>query len=302
MKARAALFLALLSATAHAGPRTSTNYSITIDTVDGGGQRATSSSSLYTNDGSAGSVVGISSVASPAETAKDGYIGQLYEVAGLVVSASPATVNETATLQLSASQLLDDTSSLAVNATSVTWSVLSGPITGISTAGLATAGAVPQNTAASVQGIFGGFTGSLNLTVLDTIPDNYGSYAGDGIDDAWQMQYFGQNNPQAAPGYVSDGSGLTNLFKYIAGLIPGNAASRFILEVNPAGGQPGQFNIVFTPSLTDRNYTVQYKENLTDATWSILAGPFAGNGSTQTVTDPTTIKAHRFYQVQVTKP
>ena len=89
----------------------------------------------------------------------------------------------------------------------------SGPITGISASGLATAGVVYQDTPATAQGVYAGNTGTLGLTVLDALPDNYGSYAGDGLDDAWQNQYFGLNNPNAAPGHVSDGSGLTNLFK-----------------------------------------------------------------------------------------
>ena len=86
-------------------------------------------------------------MSAPAETAKSGYIGQLYEVAGLVVNATPVTtVNEGGTLQLSAAQLLDDATTLAVSGSSVAWSVASGPLTSISTTGLATASTVYQNT------------------------------------------------------------------------------------------------------------------------------------------------------------
>ena len=63
MKTRAALFLALLTATAHAGPRGSTSYSIPTDSTDAGGQRTTSAA--YTNDGSLGGITGISTVAAP---------------------------------------------------------------------------------------------------------------------------------------------------------------------------------------------------------------------------------------------
>ena len=95
-----------LSASLHAGPRTSPSYAILTDNADTGGRRATSAS--YTNDGSAGGVAGLSTVAAPAETAKHGYIGQLYDVTGLLLSATPTTVNEGGTLPLSAAQLLDD--------------------------------------------------------------------------------------------------------------------------------------------------------------------------------------------------
>ena len=82
--------------------------------------------------------------------AKSGYMGQLYNVTGLSVTStgSPVTVDGGANIPLGAWQNLDDGSYLAVAPGSVTWSVVSGPITGISSAGLAQAGAVAQNTAA----------------------------------------------------------------------------------------------------------------------------------------------------------
>ena len=79
--------------------RTSANYSITTEVADSGGASATSAA--YSNVGSSGGVTGISTVASPAEVAKQGYIGQLYEVVGFTVSAPQSFVNEGTTLQLS---------------------------------------------------------------------------------------------------------------------------------------------------------------------------------------------------------
>ena len=52
-----ALLILLSAAAAYAGPRASTNYSIATDTLDAGGRRTTSAS--YTNDGSAGGIIGI---------------------------------------------------------------------------------------------------------------------------------------------------------------------------------------------------------------------------------------------------
>ncbi len=297
----AALFLALLATAAHAGPRTSASYTIATETADAGGRRSTSAS--YKNDSSTGGVTGISTIASPAETAKQGYIGQLYDVTGLVVNSAALTVNETATLQLAAWQLLDDASLLAVSANSVAWGVVSGPITGISAAGLATAGTVYQNTAASVQGAFGGFTGTLNLTVLDTIADNFGSYAGDGIGDDWQVQYFGLNNPNAGPNVDFDGTGQTNLFKYIAGLNPLDVNSRFVLNIAPVSGQPSQKNLIFSPRFSDRTYVVKYRPDLTSGSWTTLTGTTqADNGSERTVTDPSATGPRKFYRIEITKP
>jgi len=290
----------LLLSSAFAGPRTSANYSIATDTTDGGGKRATSAA--YTNDGSAGGIAGLSTVAAPAETAKHGYIGQLTEVTALQLAATPATVNETATRQLSADQVLDDLTTNAVPAASITWSVQSGPITGISASGLATAGVVYQDTAATAQGVYAGNTGTLNLTVLDILPDNFGTYAGDGLPDSWQNQYFGLNNPNAAPGYMSDGSGLTNLFKYTAGLAPNDATSTFSLINAIVPGQPTQKNVIFNPIVAGRSYTVQFSLDLSAASWQPLTNATQGDsGSVRTVTD-LSAGARKFYRVQVTKP
>jgi hypothetical protein len=172
MKFPAALFLILLTTAVQAGPRASASYSITTDTANFGGIRTTSSA--YTNDGCVGVVGGVSTVAAPAEFAKAGFAGQLYDPNALSVTAatSPATVVSGANLQLNAWQNLDDSSFLAVAPGSVAWSVVSGPITGIDSTGLAMAGLVQQghvkgrdNDTAMVRGAYGGFTGLLSVTV-----------------------------------------------------------------------------------------------------------------------------------------
>ena len=300
MNLRILLLTALLPAIAHAGPRTSANYNVATDSADAGGKRATSAS--YTNDGSAGGIAGLSTVAAPAETAKSGYIGQLYDITGLVVNAGSASVSETAMLQLAAWQFLDDTTYLAVPAASVAWSVPSGPITGITAAGIATAGVVYQNTPATVQGSLGGFNGIYNLTVLDTIPDNFGSYAGDGVGDDWQVQYFGLNNPNAAPNVDFDGTGQTNLFKYIAGLNPLDG-SRFTLSIAAVNGPLEQANLIFSPVVAGRTYVVKAKPSLTAATWDpVTVSPPTDVGQQRTLTDTAATGARKFYHIEITKP
>ena len=287
------------AAAASAGPRTSANYTILTDIADSGGTRTTSAN--YTNDGSAGAVVGLSTVASPAEVAKNGYIGQLYDVTGLTLNAASLNVNEGATDQLAAWQLLDDATLLAVPAASVAWSVVSGPLTGINSSGLATAGLVYQNTAATAQG---SYLGTLGLTVVNVNTDDFGAYAGDGIDDAWQVQYFGQPpNANAAPNADFDHTGQTNLFKYIAGLNPLDG-SRFTLTIAPVAGQPGQKALVFSPRLTDRTYTVTSRPALTTGSYVPLTNPSAPSdaGPQRTITDLSAGGAAKFYRVEITKP
>jgi hypothetical protein len=302
MNFRLLLVLALLPAAAPAAPRSSASYTIATDTADAGGKRATSAA--YTNDGSAGGVAGLSTVTAPAETTKSGYLGQLYDITGLTLTAVSLNVNESATDQLGAWQALDDATFLAVPAASVVWSVASGPLTGISAAGLATAGTVYQDTAATAQGVFSGNTGTLGLTVKNVNPDDFGNYAGDGLDDAWQNQYFGLNNPNAAPAADPDGDGQTNLFEFTAGLVPTDPQSRFLLNIAPVVGQPAQKKLIFSPRLIDRTYTIKARTSLLTGSYLPLTNPAAptDNGQERTITDLSATGVMKFYRVEITKP
>ena len=299
-KTSIALLCLLSGSTALAGSRSSANYAITTDTVDAAGSRAVSAN--YANAGSASLIAGISAVAAPAESTKSGYIAQLYGVAGLLVNSAAPSVNETATLQLAAWQLLDDATFLATNASAVTWGIVSGPITDVSATGLATAGLVFENTSATVQGTFGGFTGSLNFTVLDSVPDNFGAYAGDGIGDDWQVQYFGQNNPLAAPGLDPDGDGQNNLFEFTAGLIPTDPASMFHLRIAPVPGQPSRKKVIFSPRLDGRTYIVESRLTLGGAWQPLTSSTQSDNGAERTVTDLDATGVKKFYRVEITHP
>ena len=298
LKACATLFL--LAGSAVAGPRSSANYSILADVSDSGGKRATSVN--YTNDGSAGGVAGISTVASPAEIAKAGYLGQLYEVAGLVVNAAQPAVNEGASWQLGAWQLLDDATFLAVDAAAVAWGAAVSPIASISASGLATAEIVYQNTPASVQASFGGFSGSLNLTVINVTTDDFGSYAGDAIGDDWQVLHFGlPPNPAAGPLFDPDGDGQNNRLEWIAGLIPTDASSAFKLRI---ARNAGNATLLFGPTVAGRTYTVKYGfDFLNVPNWPALPGGIVtGVASELFVTDPNAVASpSKFYRVEIAK-
>jgi hypothetical protein len=293
--------IAAFAATLHAAPRSSSNYTIATDTADAGGSRAASAD--YTHDGSLGGIVGVSTVASPVEIAKAGYIGQLYEVVGLSLSAAPENVNEGATLQLAAAQLLDDSTVLAIAATSVGWSVAAGPLTAIDAAGEGTAEVVYENTAATAQGTYEGSTNQLGLMVLNVNSDDYGTYAGDGLDDDWQNLYFGLDNPNAAPSLDPDADGQDNTFEFIAGLIPTDSMSRFRFHIEGVPAQSTNQNLVFSPRFNDRTYTVEQKSDLTGGTWDPLA-PSSSSDSLEerTVTDLDATGATRFYRVGISKP
>lgn len=301
------LLLLFCAAIGHAvaGPRGSTSYSVATDSVDAAGRRT--ASATYSNDASLGGIAGVSTVAAPAETAKQGYIAQLYEVIALQLSASPLTIDEMGTRQLSGTQLLDDLTTLAVPAASITWSIQSGPLSSISAGGLATAGVVYEDSAASVQGSYGGLNGGLNLTVLNTITDNFGSYAGDGIGDDWQVQFFGLNNPSAGPLLDPDGDGLFNLLEFSVGLSP------LAPSIQPVSTIKNGANLEFIYTRANRAmaegvpFIVEWTDTLTALSWSAVGVThqvLSDNGTVQQVkaTVPAGSGGRRFVRLKVTAP
>jgi len=285
----------------HAGSRTGGNYTVPADTVDSGGLRATSTA--YTNDGTAGIVLGISTAPTQIMV-RSGYVAQLGDVAGLALSASQSAVIEDTTIQLSASEVLDDNTSNPVSTGSVAWTVQNGPLAGISGGGLATAGNVIQNTLATVGGSRLGFQATFTLTVLNTGSDDFGSYAGDGLPDDWQVQWFGTDNPLAAPTADADGTGQNNLFKWVAGLNPLDG-SRFAVSTLPAPvpGQPGKMWFSVSPVVAGRTYSPQFNDTLLPGNWQPLAGYLqADYGTTRVFTDIAAPGDHRFYRVVITLP
>ncbi|WP_395736575.1 hypothetical protein [Prosthecobacter sp.] len=289
------LFLLLAVVPAHAAPRSSTSYTITADSLSAGGGHATSAS--YSGDASLGGFGGISTAAAPAETLKSGYIAQLTEVTAVQLAATQTTLNETTTQQLTATATLDDATTTALLGNDLSWSVVSGPISSISSSGLATAANVYQNTAATVQGSFRGIAGTLGFTIVNTGTDDLGIYAADGIPDTWQAQYFGVNNPLGIATADASGTGQNNLFKYTAGLNPTDHAARFFTTSGGTGGR----TITLSPRLSDRTYTVQYSTNFQN--WLPLTGAtIQDNGQTRTVTDPDAVSTRKFYRVQISYP
>jgi len=271
-------------------------------TIDDGGLRTTSAS--YTMDSSVGGIGGISSAS--ADTAKDGYIGQLTEVTSITATALPSPVSEFSNSQLSATATLDDATVDALSGADVTWSSsgIPYPLRSIDATGLAMATNVYANTSATINGYYLGGATSTVLAVLDTFPDDYGSYAGDGIPDSWQAQYFGLNNAKAAPNADADGTGQNNLFKYIAGLDPTNPASIFVLKIAVVAGLPSQKKLIYNPIATGRTYTLQFRTNLVTGAWATLTGitgPVT-NITQATVTDTGATTASKFYRMDISLP
>lgn len=269
------------------------------NSIDTGG-RPTSSAN-YANDGSLGGIGGISTNSN--QQARHGYIGQLTEVASVNFTGTPAAVNEGATSQITGTARLDDDTITALPGADISWGLFAYPIKGITTGGLATASLVYSNVIATLNGSYLGVAGNGSLFVVDDLPDNYGTYAGDGLPDSWQNQYFGLNNPNAAPSADFSGTGQNNLFKYFAGLNPTNPTSLFRLSIERVDGQSNRRTLIFAPRWDDRTYTPLFRTNLLTGTWQTLTNAnTADNGSERTIIDLNASELRKFYRIQITYP
>ncbi|MEI6605472.1 MAG: hypothetical protein WCP35_09190 [Verrucomicrobiota bacterium] len=230
---------------------TSANYSLEPTVVDNGGLSTSSTNYRANSSAAAGGAMGSSLYSD-----RTGFAGQLGDAVAtsIVITAPLLEVGEGGTCQLGVSLVYDDQTTSELPPESITWSVVSGPISTISSVGLITGGPVYQNSPARVSAVFQGFSTTQEVTVTNIEGDNFGSFANDGIPDVWQVQYFGAPpKATAAPTADPDGDGFNNLQAFAFGMNPmqGNPSPVTwigTMQVNP--GAPTQLvtnkNGVFT--------------------------------------------------------
>ncbi len=270
---------------------------LVTSSVDGGGRRAASAS--YTMDGCIGGLAGVSTVASPPETVKAGYIGQLAEVTSLVVTAAPTSINQGATSQLSGTATLDDQTVSGLAGSDIAWGAVTYPFQSVNSAGLLTAAANVY--ASPVGNVYGSYLGATSNAIIQVI----GPYANSGIPDSWSAQYFGPApNANAAPAADPDGDSQCNLFEYTAGLDPTNPASIFVLAIAAVPGQPNQKALIWKPWASGRTYAPEFRTNLEGGAYADLAG-YGGpatNSTEITITDLNATQPDKFYRIRISMP
>ncbi len=271
----------------------------TASLVAGGGRSA---GGAYINEGCIGGLAGVA--VGERAVARHGFAGQLVEVCGLSVSSVQGQVAEAATAQLCGAAILDDDSTTLLNGGEIAWDLPAWPLAGIDANGAATAAIIYADTRATVGGTYAGVPGTGSLLVVDTSPDNFGSYAFDGLPDAWQVGNFGFDHAAAGPEDDPDGDGQNNRFEHVAGVEPTNAASRFVLRIATVPGQPGERRLIFGPRWSDRAYTPEFRTNLAaGAGWQTLeTTTVSDDGTERTVTDLDANAPAKFYQVGIAHP
>lgn len=267
-------------------------------TLDAGGGLA--KSQRYALHGTLGWLGGLAGAETPAVLARHGYAGQLYETRHLAATAQPAVVAERDTSQLAAVAVMDDTTLLPLPPTAVAWSVAAGPIDAISADGLATTRNVYETTQAIAQVDYQSVSSQVAIEILNTGDDDFGLYAGDGLNDAWQVGYFGLENPLARPGEDPDEDRADNAQEYVADTNP--VDPRSLLRITGStwsGGVRVRFE-----SSARRLYTLYSTRDLESGPWTAVPSQtdVPGTGNEQTLTDPTPAQPRAFYRLGVNLP
>ncbi|MEM8954329.1 MAG: hypothetical protein AAGD22_09285 [Verrucomicrobiota bacterium] len=294
----------------------STSSSLTYDLLHapagdiGGGGVATSNggtvvAQVSTGDPASG-VVTSGGTASGFE-AKGNLVGQLFDVTGVsVAAAGGTTVNEEGTRQLTATATLDDSTTLDLTqATGAMWAFTPPPISGVNiSTGVATAGNVYEDTATQVAVTFQGGTGVVDLTVLNVGSDDYELYAGDGVDDDWQVLFFGEGNADGVGTANPDGDPDDNEGEFLGGFDPTDGSDFFVLSADGFDGV-STLNLRLNKVIPGRTYTVRKSVDLGTST------PFAPVGSSFSVgseevdrlfVDPGASGRNSFYEVEISRP
>lgn len=291
--------MALMPASALGQSRATRSYELTFETVDGGGSAAVGSS--YAMQASFGGFGEVVIAPAAGATLKGGYVGQIYNVTGLQLRATPDVVAEGGRSQLSATALLDDSSGLGVGSDRVAWQIVRGPVLAVAPDGSATIGSVYTTSSATVRGEHLLASGTLDLIVLDVGLDDYGLYANDGIADTWQVDYFGPDNPAGLAHADPDKDGPDNLGEALAGTSPVDPDSKFRLVLGSRLGS--RQTLSFSPRLPNRVYTVQYTTNLGTTPFAPLTGvEQTDHGLTRTATDTNAVGGVRFYRIRIAWP
>jgi len=117
---------------------------------------------------------------------------------------------------------------------------------------------------------------------------------GDAMDDAWETSFFGNLSRTGLDDFDQDGAIDRN--EFFAGTNPTSNAS--VLKVTRIIGPAGDTATIEWQSVTGKRYRVQYKDKLSNPTWTDLSGDVTASGPTATKTDAS-VPEERLYRVSL---
>jgi hypothetical protein len=119
---------------------------------------------------------------------------------------------------------------------------------------------------------------------------------GDGMDDQWELDYFGTLARDATGDYDSDGG--TDLNEFLAGTDPTDPTSVFrarIVHSGPAAQTP----VITWPAVPGKSYQIQFKNDLNDASWQNFNGNVILLGNQGSAYDLVPAAGQRFYRIVI---
>lgn len=118
----------------------------------------------------------------------------------------------------------------------------------------------------------------------------------DGMDDDWEVAYFGNLSRDGTGD--ADADGATDFAEFRAGTIPNDNTS--VLRVITMTALSDGTATLFWSSVPGITYRLEYKDDLTWTIWSEIPGAVFATGTTASATDSTPgFCARRFYRVRV---
>ena len=245
-----------------------TAQELTHATLDSAGGRSTGGT--VTNDATLGGIGGEMHDTAPL-AARPGFAGQLWDAVSLGITPQPASMQESSTLQLTAHLAGDDGTTQPTSA-AVTWESASQFLS-VNTSGLLATGTLPGDATATVSARSGDLTGSAEISLFDLTPDDYGPFAGDGLDDPWQWNFFANDPDNAQPGDDPDNDGQDNALEFLAGTTPLDGSSFLSVRIAPEPNQPAVRQLFFEPFRPDRTYRWEYSTSLQPAWQPVIGDP-----------------------------
>ena len=135
-------------------------------------------------------------------------------------------------------------------------------------------------------------------THLVTLGFDGGAATTDGIQNAWWSQH-GIAEADRVANRDHDGDGVNNLLEYRLGSNPDSAVSTG-LPVHSVSGSTGTGFTVTFPTVQGISYQVVGRADLISNQWEPVGSPVNGDGTTKSVTDPSSVGIPRkFYRLQL---